>query len=197
MFVQPPRGPLALPPRDQMPRDRSLPPALRQFEDQRALAGQGELAREAGPGLGRGGAFAADEPLSPHRLAQSSRDWPTPPRRARVRKLQGFYDRDGTAFQVGTGRRISAADAARVSSLAGPFAAHRERSAADAGSAKHSPSSPIVSRSCGGHRNVRGVPLRRNPATIDGEGLSDCRPRSSSAVRCCTERPRSSCKSSV
>ncbi len=94
-------GPLARRQSDQLPRNHPLPPALR------AGAEHGSEATSTDP-LGRDPLLAnieaillaADEPLTTRRLAQIAGLDDAALARRLLRKLQGFYDRDGTAFQI-------------------------------------------------------------------------------------------------
>jgi segregation and condensation protein B len=94
------RGPLARPHPDRPPYNRRLPPVYRQPADDGAPAGQGELGREPALALVEAALFAADEPLTTRRLAAAAGLADGNEARRLVRKLQGLYDRDGTAFQV-------------------------------------------------------------------------------------------------
>lgn len=99
-FARVPRGPLALPRRDRLSGNRPLSAALRQADDPREAAGQGELAREPALAWLEAALWAADEPLTPRRLAQSAGLADVAEARRLLHKLQTLYDRDGTAFQV-------------------------------------------------------------------------------------------------
>jgi segregation and condensation protein B len=59
-----------------------------------------ELARDAHLALVEATLFAADEPLSPRRLATVAGLADAADARRLARKLQSLYDKDGTAFQV-------------------------------------------------------------------------------------------------
>jgi segregation and condensation protein B len=61
---------------------------------------RGEFARDAALALVEAALLAADEPLNPRKLATVAGLPDAGEARRLVRKLQGLYDRDGTAFQV-------------------------------------------------------------------------------------------------
>lgn len=61
---------------------------------------QGELAREPVLAMLEGALLVADEPLTVRRLAAATGVQDGSEVRRLIRKLQGLYDRDGTAFQV-------------------------------------------------------------------------------------------------
>ena len=92
----------ALPPGvSALPRDRRLPLLLRTWADEPgADAGGGELARERHLALVEAALLAADEPLTPRRLAALAGLPDAGAARALVARLRELYDRDGTAFQV-------------------------------------------------------------------------------------------------
>ncbi len=94
------RGPLSRPSSRDLPRNRRLPPALRLGEAVSEAAPQGELARDAKLALLEAVLLSADEPLTPRRLAVVCGLADGTEVRRQVKKLQGLYDRDGTAFQV-------------------------------------------------------------------------------------------------
>ena len=95
------RGPLARLPRDQLPRDRRLPPVYRTVEASggQRLA-QGELARDLALAWVEAALWAADEPLTPRRLAAAAGLPDAAEARRLVRKLHALYEREGSAFQV-------------------------------------------------------------------------------------------------
>ncbi|MBM4073818.1 MAG: SMC-Scp complex subunit ScpB [Planctomycetes bacterium] len=96
--------------RDQLPVDRPLPAIYRLLDDRGAWQGHGELARDAALARIEAALFAADEPLTARRLAEvagsadtgcaDTGSTDTAGARRLVRKLQDFYDRDGTTFQI-------------------------------------------------------------------------------------------------
>src|SRR5690242_4673858 len=95
------RGAMAWPGRDRLPQNRGLPSLYRLAGlAGREEAGQGELARDGRLALVEAALLAADEPLTPRRLAGVAGLADAAEARRLVRKLQGLYDRDGTAFQV-------------------------------------------------------------------------------------------------
>ncbi|HZU34369.1 MAG TPA: SMC-Scp complex subunit ScpB [Gemmataceae bacterium] len=95
------RGPLARRDPSQLPRDHVLPAIYRLRVDQSApVTARGELARDAALASLEAVLFAADEPLPARRLAKLIGLADTAEARRLVRKLQGLYDRDGTAFQM-------------------------------------------------------------------------------------------------
>lgn len=61
---------------------------------------QGELAREPALAVIEAALLAADEPLTPRRLAKVVGSEETGEVRKLLRKLQGLYERDGTAFEL-------------------------------------------------------------------------------------------------
>jgi segregation and condensation protein B len=61
---------------------------------------EGELARDPQLAMVEAALIAADEPLSPRRLAQAAGLADAAEARRHVRRLQELYDRDQTAFQV-------------------------------------------------------------------------------------------------
>jgi segregation and condensation protein B len=92
---------MAWPGRDRLPQNRGLPSLYRMTAPaDREEAGQGELARDGRLALVEAALLAADEPLTPRRLAGVAGLADAGEARRLVRKLQGLYDRDGTAFQV-------------------------------------------------------------------------------------------------
>jgi segregation and condensation protein B len=96
------RGPLARPGRQHLPHNRRLPTVYRLLADEdREPAAKGELARDRALALVEAALFAADEPLSARRLAQVAGLADGTEARRLVRKLQGLYGKDATAFEVG------------------------------------------------------------------------------------------------
>jgi segregation and condensation protein B len=85
------------------PRDRR-PPALYRLGLDEGEAGpgppRGELARDGRLALVEAALMAADEPLSPRRLAAAAGLGDVAEARRLVQRLRALYDRDGTAFQV-------------------------------------------------------------------------------------------------
>lgn len=95
------RGPLARPQYHLPPRNYRLPAVYRLVPSTAGdPAALGELARDAALARVEAALFAADEPLTARRLAQVAGLADGTEARRLVRKLQGFYDQDGTAFQV-------------------------------------------------------------------------------------------------
>jgi segregation and condensation protein B len=94
-----PLGPLARPAAHRPPVDRRLPLAYRLRPDE-AAAPAGELARDPPLALIEAALLAADEPLTTRKLALAAGLPDGSAARRLVRKLQGLYDKDGTAFQV-------------------------------------------------------------------------------------------------
>ena len=101
MFTSLSRGPAIRIGRPQALQNRRLPAIYRLLSDEGSdVVVQGELARDARLGLVEAALFAADEPLSVRRLAAIAGLPDGNEARRLVRKLQAFYDKDGTAFQV-------------------------------------------------------------------------------------------------
>jgi segregation and condensation protein B len=95
------RGPQARRAQDRLPRNHGLPPVYRSWRDGGAAAtAHGALAREPAVGLVEAILLAADEPLNARKLANLAGLADAAEARRLVRKLQGLYDGDGTAFQV-------------------------------------------------------------------------------------------------
>src|SRR5262245_60683528 len=95
------RGVLSRPGRDRLPQNRSLPAVYRLgWEGGREPTAQGEQARDARLALVEAALIAADEPLTPRRLADVAGLADAGEARRLVRRLQALYDEDGTAFQV-------------------------------------------------------------------------------------------------
>lgn len=87
--------------RSRLPRNHRLPAIYRLGggEDEGPTAG-GELARDAPLALVEAALLAADEPLTPRRLAAVAGLADAAEARRLVERLQELYGRDGTAFQV-------------------------------------------------------------------------------------------------
>jgi segregation and condensation protein B len=101
MYSPAPRGPQARPDPGRPPRNHRLPDCYR-FADggHAAPAGSGPTARDGRLALLEAALFLADEPLTPRRLAALAGVREVAEVRRLLRKLQAFYNRDGTAFQV-------------------------------------------------------------------------------------------------
>ncbi|MBY0523340.1 MAG: SMC-Scp complex subunit ScpB [Gemmataceae bacterium] len=101
MFHPVPRGPLARPASDRLPRNRRLSLVYRLRDETSGERGvAGDLARDPLLAFVEAALLAADEPLTPRRLATAAGLADVAEARRQVRKLQSLYDRDGTAFQV-------------------------------------------------------------------------------------------------
>jgi segregation and condensation protein B len=95
------RGPLVRPGREALPYNRGLPLAYRYLREAGAgPAAQGPLARDAPLAAVEAALFAADEPLTPRRLAQAAGLNDAGEARRLVRRLGAFYEEDGSAFRV-------------------------------------------------------------------------------------------------
>jgi segregation and condensation protein B len=95
------RGPLTRSGAATLPANRRLPLAYRLLDA--ASPGppvQGESARHARLATVEAALFAADEPLTPRRLATAAALSDAAEARRLVRRLQSLYERDGSAFQV-------------------------------------------------------------------------------------------------
>ena len=87
--------------RPDLPGDRRLPDLYRVLADRAGDdAPSGELARDAPLALVEAALLAADEPLTPRRLAHAAGLADAAATRAQVARLRALYDADGTAFQV-------------------------------------------------------------------------------------------------
>jgi segregation and condensation protein B len=96
-----PRGPLARPGRDSLPFNRGLPLAYRYLREAGAEPPtQGPLARDTQLAAVEAALFAADEPLSPRRLALAAGLNDGGEARRLVRRLRALYEEDASAFQV-------------------------------------------------------------------------------------------------
>jgi segregation and condensation protein B len=93
--------PLAQVKRGRLPANHRLP-AIYQYLlcDDPEQRSQDEGGRSSQLALVEAALFAADEPLTPKRIAQAAGLRETMEARRLVRELQALYDRDGTAFQV-------------------------------------------------------------------------------------------------
>jgi segregation and condensation protein B len=101
VFHARPLGPLARRSPARLPANIPLPLALRGFGEGRAEAPTSDpLGRDAQLAFLEAILLAADEPLPTRRLAQVAGLPDAAVARRLLRKLQGFYDRDGTAFQI-------------------------------------------------------------------------------------------------
>jgi segregation and condensation protein B len=95
------RGPRPWLRRDQLPWNRRLPLVYRLLPNRGSEpAVQGELARDSALALLEAALLAADEPLTPRRLATVAGLADVSEARRLVRKLQALYDKYGSAFQV-------------------------------------------------------------------------------------------------
>jgi len=95
------RGPLVRSTAASLPANRRLPLAYRLLDAAAGgLIAQGELARDPHLAMVEAALLAADEPLSPRRLAAIAVLSDAAEARRLVRRLQALYQRDGSAFQV-------------------------------------------------------------------------------------------------
>jgi segregation and condensation protein B len=95
------RGPLSRPATFLLPRNRRLPAVYRLGIDQgRENFATGELARDSQLAVVEAALLAADEPLNARRLALVAGLKDGTEARRLVRKLQSFYEQDGSAFQI-------------------------------------------------------------------------------------------------
>jgi segregation and condensation protein B len=85
---------------DQLPQDWRLPALYRQALHAREATPQGELAREPQVAMVEAALLAADEPLTARKLAAAANLADGTEARRLVRKLQGLYERGGSAFQI-------------------------------------------------------------------------------------------------
>jgi segregation and condensation protein B len=101
MFGRMLRGPLVRAGSAHLPHNRRLPAVYRLLpEGHREAAAQGELARDPRLALVEAALFAADEPLTPRRLANAAGLTDGSEARRMVRKLQALYVKGDSAFQV-------------------------------------------------------------------------------------------------
>jgi segregation and condensation protein B len=86
---------------DRLPRD-TRPPLLHRLlrEEEGEGAAHDELGRDPQVALVEAVLLAADDPLTPRRLAAAARLRDAAEARRLVQRLQALYDKDGTAFQV-------------------------------------------------------------------------------------------------
>jgi segregation and condensation protein B len=94
------RGLPLLPGRNRLPCNHRLPLAYRLGEAGAGAAPAGELARDPQLALVEAALLAADEPLTPRKLALAAGLADGNAARRLARRLQELYDKDGTAFQV-------------------------------------------------------------------------------------------------
>jgi segregation and condensation protein B len=94
------RGPLARRPSDRLDKPRTLPAIYRLGNDISEPTVQGQLGRDEKMAIVEAALLAADEPLTPRRLATVADLADAAEARRLIRKLQTFYDQDSTAFQV-------------------------------------------------------------------------------------------------
>ncbi len=83
-----------------MPVNHRLPAIYRQLLRGDEQPAQGELARDARLAMVEAALLAADEPLTPRRLADVAGLTDANEARRLVRKLHAMYEQDGTAFQI-------------------------------------------------------------------------------------------------
>jgi segregation and condensation protein B len=96
-----PRGPLTRPATGLPPRNRRLPAIFRLRIDQAwESLGTGEFARDRDLALVEAALLATDEPLNARRLAAVAGLKDGIEARRLIRKLQAFYEQDGSAFQI-------------------------------------------------------------------------------------------------
>lgn len=94
-------GPLARRPASQRPGNQRLPLAHRlRGEAEREGRRSDPLARDPGLALLEAALFVADEPLPARKLALLTGLPDAAAARRQVRRLQGLYEQDGTAFQI-------------------------------------------------------------------------------------------------
>lgn len=101
MFALQARGPQARAGRVGLPQNRRLPAVYRLLPgEERGVRIEGAQARDPALALVEAALFAADEPLTPRRLAAVAGLASGVEARRLVKRLQALYDADGTAFQV-------------------------------------------------------------------------------------------------
>jgi segregation and condensation protein B len=83
-----------------LPRNHPLPGVYRLCPYETSPPAAGGLARDAQTALVEAALWAADEPLTPRRLAAAAGLADAALARRSVERLQELYDRDGTAFRV-------------------------------------------------------------------------------------------------
>jgi segregation and condensation protein B len=83
---------------DRLPQNHPLPLAYRLLE--RGETALGELVRDEKLARVEAALFAADEPLTPRKLATVAELADTGEARRMVQRLKEFYETDGTAFQI-------------------------------------------------------------------------------------------------
>jgi segregation and condensation protein B len=95
------RGPQARRGRESLPYNRALPLAYRYLREARAEpVAQGPGARDPALAAVEAALFAADEPLTPRRLAQAARLADAAEARRLARRLQTLYAEFASAFQI-------------------------------------------------------------------------------------------------
>jgi segregation and condensation protein B len=99
-FARPALGPLARRPTDTLLRPVARPAVYRLLGEAGESRPQGELARDEVLATVEAALFAADEPLTPRRLAAAAGLSEAAEARKQVRRLQALYDKSGSAFQV-------------------------------------------------------------------------------------------------
>jgi segregation and condensation protein B len=99
-FIRLARGPLARRPSDTLIRPASRPAVYRLLDEAGESRPQGELARDGSLAAVEAALFAADEPLTPRRLAVAAGLADAAEARRQVRRLQALYEKDASAFQV-------------------------------------------------------------------------------------------------
>jgi segregation and condensation protein B len=95
-----PRGPLARRATDRLPENRQMPMVHRLRHEGSGPRDRGESARDEQLALVEAALFAADEPLTPRRLATVAGLLDAAEARRLIHKLQSLYEQDGSAFQV-------------------------------------------------------------------------------------------------
>jgi segregation and condensation protein B len=96
-----PRSPLPPPRRDRLPGNHPLPAVYRVLADPAEdFFEPGEQARDSRLALVEAALLAADEPLTPRRLAAAAALADGTEARRLLKRLQELYARDGSAFQV-------------------------------------------------------------------------------------------------